>query len=92
MGETTTKWHYLDKNPNDLPKSNGWYIICHGTEWTDGKLTHNNTKNYDSEIRMCEFFDGKWKMGMVIAWCEKPPHPYDKAVNIVKQEINNGFE
>ena len=79
MSETKTKWHYLDKNPNDLPKHNGWYIICHGTEWTDGKLTHNDTHNYDSEIRMCEFFDGEWKrLGMVIAWCEKPEHPYNE--------------
>ena len=77
MSETKTTWHYLDKDPTDLPKHNGWYIICHGTEWTDGKLTHNSSKNFDSEIRMCEFFDGKWlRLGMVIAWCEKPKHPY----------------
>lgn len=80
MSETKAKWHYLDKNPNDLPKHNGWYIICHGTEWTDGKLTHNDTHNYDSEIRMCEFFNGEWKrLGMVIAWCEKPEHPYKES-------------
>lgn len=77
MIETKTKWHYLDKNPNDLPKHNGWYIICHGTEWTNGKLTHKSKKNYDSEIRICEFFNGEWKrLGMVIAWCDKPEHPY----------------
>jgi hypothetical protein len=79
MHETKTKWHYLDKDPTDLPKHNGWYIICHGTEWTNGKLTHNSTKNYDSEIRIKEFFDGRWiNAGMVIAWCEKPQHPYIK--------------
>ena len=88
MEENKYEWHYLDKDPDDVPKHNGWYIICHGTEWTDGKLTHNGTKNYDSEIRIAQFFDGKWNVGMVIAWCEKPLHPYSKQIKEISKEKN----
>lgn len=70
------KWHDLLKNPDDLPRENGWYEICHASEYTKGKLTHRSKKNYSSEVRHCEYNENGFRFGMICAWKKKTENPY----------------
>lgn len=70
------KWHDLLKNPDDLPSENGWYEICHASEYTKGKLTHRSKKNYSSEVRHCEYNENGFRFGMICAWKKKTENPY----------------
>lgn len=55
------KWHDLRKNPKDLPKENGKYII------------HIKVTERMSITDTCDFFDGYFGRYInPVAWCELP--------------------
>ena len=72
LHEGQPKWHDLRKDPNDLPKVEGEYLICYQTG-----VGYKNTFilkwdiNDDDEYHWYDDEYETYDEG-VIAWCEKP--------------------
>lgn len=61
LAESKPKWHDLRKNPEDLPKENGKYII------------HIKVTERMSITDTCDFFNGSFGRYInPVAWCELP--------------------
>ncbi|MCQ2397944.1 MAG: hypothetical protein MJ052_01405 [Sphaerochaetaceae bacterium] len=61
LAEGKPKWHDLRKNPDDLPKERGDYLILH--EDNTG-FTHYSVRDFRNGYFECT--------NTIIAWCELP--------------------
>ena len=64
-----TKWHDLRKNPDDLPKESGYYIVSRYSNYLRIKR-HSQTLYFIKGKR--NGWNTKMDITQIIAWCEIP--------------------
>ena len=69
-----TKWHDLRKNPDDLPKESGYYIVSRYSNYL-------RIKKYSQTLYFIKGKRNGWNTKMdktqIIAWCEIPKFKED---------------
>lgn len=66
------EWHDLRKDPNDLPKKEGEYLVCYETDGGNYRNTFIlKYEEYDEGLHWCDDIFETFDEG-VIAWCEVP--------------------
>ena len=74
FNEGRPKWHDLRKNPTDVPREEGEYLVCYETEGTNYRDTFIlKYEEYDESLHWCDETFETFDEG-VIAWCEKPQY------------------
>lgn len=67
------KWHDLIKDPTDLPKNEGYYLVCMKYNYRHTYILNYGQDEYDDEEKM-DWYDDEstYDPTEVIAWCEIP--------------------
>lgn len=71
--ENGIQWHDLRKDPNDLPKNEGSYLVCIEYSYRNTYILNYGQDEYDDEEKM-EWYDDESThySKEVIAWCKIP--------------------
>ena len=71
--ENGIQWHNLRKDPNDLPKNEGSYLVCMEYSYRHTYILNYGQDEYDDEEKMDWYDDESTHFTKeVIAWCEIP--------------------